>query len=183
MGSLQGHLLVATPRLPDENFSKTVALLVQHNEQGALGLVLNRPSGETVDQLWQRAGEGTCPSQQHVHLGGPVSGPLMAIHTAEHLGELKIMPGIFFSADRDHLDALVRQQDHQYRLFLGHSGWGAGQLEGELEYGAWLTTPATIEYIFHEEENLWEMVARHIGNSLLIEALRIKETPEDPSMN
>jgi len=183
MDSLQGHLLVATPTLADPNFSKTVLLMIQHDEQGALGVVLNRPLNKTVKELWQQVSDDPCPSQKPVNLGGPVSGPLMAVHTDVSLAELEISPGIYFSAQKRNLDQLVRQQAHRFRIFLCHSGWGGGQLEGEMEQGAWMTMPATVQYVFHDGDDLWDKVAKHIGDSMLFSTLKIKHVPDDPSVN
>ncbi|MBN1911799.1 MAG: YqgE/AlgH family protein [Pirellulales bacterium] len=183
MKSLKGQLLVATPHLPDENFFRTVVLMVEHNANGALGVVLNRPASQSVAELWEQVSEEPCTSPQKIHFGGPVSGPLMAVHTDRNLAEMEILPGVFLAAQKGNLDQLVRQEEHPFRVFLGHSGWGGGQLEGELEHGSWLITPATIEYVFFADDNLWETVARHIGDTVLLEALKIDHLPQDPSVN
>ena len=111
MESLEGQLLLASPQLLDPNFVRTVVLLVEHNDMGALGLVINRPTGKTVQELWKQVGESPCESQQPVHLGGPVSGPLMAIHTADGLAEMEVVEGVFFAAKKQNLDELVRRDE------------------------------------------------------------------------
>jgi len=183
MKSLRGHLLVATPRLPDENFFRTVVLMVEHNEHGALGVVLNRPGDQSVQQLWAEVSEVSSTNNRKVNMGGPVSGPLLAIHTSRKLAEIEILSGVYLAAQKHLLDQLVQQERHRYRVFLGHAGWGGGQLESELDQGAWLVTPATKEYVFYEEDDLWETVAKRIGDAVLLESLHIKHIPEDPSMN
>jgi len=183
MKSLQGHFLVASPHLLDPNFTRTVVLLIQHNLDGAFGLVLNRPSSKTIRELWEQVHEPPCENEQRVHLGGPVSGPLMALHTIQDLSEIEVLPGVYFSAEKGHLEELVRGNGAQFKLFVGHSGWGGKQLEGELKQGAWFTAPAKAEYIFLDEEALWKRVAGEIGRGLLHSMLNIKEFPDDPSMN
>jgi len=183
MESLRGHLLVATPQLPDPNFAKSVVLLIQHTQEGALGVVLNRPIGKTVEDLWQQVSDESCSCQEQVYMGGPVSGPLLALHTDKRRAELEIFPGVYLAAQKANLDALVGQQKHRFRVFLGNAGWGEGQLESELEQGAWLTTAATLDYVFYDDEDLWQEVAKHIGNSMLFSTLKIKHRPEDPSVN
>ena len=136
MESLEGQLLLASPQLLDPNFVRTVVLLVEHNDNGALGLVINRPTGTTVQELWKQVGESPCESRQPVHLGGPVSGPIMAIHTVNSLAEMEIVEGVFFAMKKQNLDELVRR-DERFKVFYGQSGWGPGQLEGEIEQGAW----------------------------------------------
>jgi putative transcriptional regulator len=183
MASLQAHLLVASRSLLDPNFVRTVVFILQHTKQGALGVVLNRPVDKTIRQLWEELGTGGCPLEQPVRLGGPVPGPLIAVHTNQFFAEMEIMPGIFFAARKDHLDELVRHIQDPLRVFVGHSGWGPGQLENELAQGAWLTLPATVEYIFHDGADLWETVTRQIGRQTLQSALRLKHIPDDPSVN
>jgi putative transcriptional regulator len=183
MPSYAGHFLVASPHLLDPNFARTVVLLVQHNEEGALGMVINRPVEKTVQDLWREIGGGPCHSTEPVHLGGPVPGPLMAVHRIESLAELEILPGVFFCASKPNLDALVERAGEPLKIFVGHSGWGPGQLDNELSQGAWLTTPATSELIFYDGGDLWNAVTRQIGRRMLQEMLRSKEIPEDPSVN
>ncbi len=183
MESLAGHLLFASTQLGDENFVKTVVLLIQHSEQGALGVVVNRPTCKTIKELWQEVGDARCECEQPVYLGGPVSGPLMSVHTDGSLAEVEILPGLFFAAKKNHLDELVLQRDHAFKLFIGHAAWSPGQLEDEIEAGAWRTTPATTEYVFYEGEGLWEDGSKRMGASMLQSILKIKHVPEDPSMN
>ena len=183
MESLEGHLLIACPQLLDPNFVRTVVLLVQHGHDGAFGLVLNRPLNKTVSQLWEQVQEPPCACQQHINAGGPVSGPLMALHTFEDLSELQVVPGVFFSAEKTHLEELVRRDGGQFKLFVGHSGWGGRQLESELKQGAWRTMPAKAEYIFLDEEAMWPRISGEIGRSLLQDILKLKDLPEDPTVN
>jgi putative transcriptional regulator len=183
MKSLKGCFLVASPHLRDPNFVHTVVLLVHHSEDGAFGVVLNRPTESTIKELWEKVGESPCDSQQRVHLGGPVSGPLMAVHSDASLAEMEIIPGVYFAAQRDHLEQLLQQDEHDFIFFVGHSGWGGGQLENELKEGAWFTAPATAEFVFYSDDDLWRRVTQQIGQSMLTDMLRIKGVPRDPSMN
>jgi len=183
MKSLQGQLLIASPLLLDPNFVKTVVLLIQHSQQGALGVILNRPTSKKVKELWKEVGGAPCKTEEHVCLGGPVSGPLMAVHTNQFFAEMEILPGVFLAAKRQHLDGLVLQQDDPLKVFFGHAGWGPGQLDNEIQAGGWLILPATTEYIFHRGDDLWERVSRQAARATLHSMLKIKHCPEDPSMN
>jgi putative transcriptional regulator len=107
----------------------------------------------------------------------------MAVHTDPALGEMEIIPGVYFAAQRDHLEGLLQQQEHAFRFFVGHSGWGSGQLENELKQGAWLTTPATFDFVFSDDDDLWRKITRHIGQEVLAGILKLKDIPKDPSMN
>lgn len=182
MESLEGHLLIAAPELLDPNFVRSVVLMVQHNEQGALGLILNRPTSKQLQQLWADVGDEPCHSSGPVYLGGPVPGPIMAIHAIPDLAELEVLEGVFFAAKKDHLDKLVLRTDLPCRVFVGHAGWGPGQLESELKLGGWLTAPATMQDVFHDDEDLWERLVKR-GRKPLPEILQITRVPPDPSVN
>jgi putative transcriptional regulator len=183
MKCLQGQLLIASPHLLDPNFIKTVVLLIQHSDQGALGVVLNRPTSKKLKELWKEVGSAPCTSEQRVCLGGPVSGPLMAIHTNQSLAEVEILPGVFFAARREHLDGLVLRPADPLKVFFGHAGWGPGQLDNEVKAGGWLVVPATTEYVFYNGEDLWERASKQAARSSLRSMLKLKHFPEDPSMN
>jgi putative transcriptional regulator len=183
MESLKGYFLVASPHLQDPNFVRTVVLLIHHNEDSAFGVVLNRPTESTIKELWEKVGESPCEVEDPVHLGGPVSGPLMAVHTDASLAEMEIVPGVYFAAQRDHLEGLLQQQGHEFRFFVGHSGWGSGQLENELKEGAWLTTPAVPDFVFCNDDDLWRKVTQHVGQTILTDILKLKYAPKDPSLN
>jgi putative transcriptional regulator len=183
METLEGQLLVASPQLVDPNFARTIVLLIQHNQEGALGVVINRPLTKTVQELWREVGSAPCHSQKPVYLGGPVPGPLMSLHTRRNLAEAEPTPGVFFAAKKVNLDALVMTEEPEYKVFLGHSGWGNGQLENEIRQGAWRTMPATAEYVFSTDDTLWETVFRQMGQSILKAILKVNELPPDATVN
>jgi putative transcriptional regulator len=183
MDSLQGHLLIASPQLLDPNFVKTVVLLIRHTEEGAFGVVINRPTSKTVGELWKDVSEAECDSIEPVYLGGPVSGPLIALHSSESLAEITVLPEVFVAATKEHLDELVRGEGHSFKVLVGNAGWAPGQLEGELEAGGWLTLPATAEYVFYDGEDLWDRACKQSGRSVLESMLDIKHVPDDPSVN
>jgi putative transcriptional regulator len=184
MKSLQGQLLAASPHLPDPNFFRTVVLLVQHHEQGALGLVLNRPSQNTVRDVFQKVSDVVCESEAMVGVGGPISGPLMAVHAVRSCSESDVLPGVYFATQRDHLLRIVRRSDSPFRMFSGYAGWAGGQLESELKVGGWLMIAGTADYIFKTAvDELWKTVTRDISDSIVRSALNIKHSPHDPSAN
>lgn len=183
MESLQGHLLVASPQLADPNFARAIVLLIQHNQEGAFGVVLNHPLDKSIQELWREVGSAPCHTRQPVYLGGPVPGPLVALHTKPSLAEGEPAPGVYFAAKKMHLDQLVLNEEPAYKIFIGHSGWGAGQLESEIHQGAWRSTPATIEHVFSTDDSLWESVFRELGQTLLKSMLHMKDLPPDPTVN
>ncbi len=183
MKSLKGHFLVASPHLADTNFFRSVVLMIQHDDEGAFGVVMNRPTNHTISELWEEDLQASWKLDAPVHLGGPVPGPLIAVHSDISLGELEITAGVYFSAEKDSLVRIVSQPLGPFRLFHGYSGWAPGQLDGELEAGGWLTEPATSEDVFSGYEDLWNRVARRIGLDILSPTLRPDQIPDDPSMN
>lgn len=167
MKYLDGHLLVAAPNLPDENFFRTVVLMVQHNDQGAFGLVLNHPLDVSIREIWQEIADEECECDSLLHLGGPVEGPLMALHTEPELSEIEVIPGVHVASEKDRLNQLVRSNASPLILFSGYSGWGADQLESEIAVGGWLTTPARYEHVFEQSDEMWKAVADEIGRQIL----------------
>ena len=182
MDSLKGHLLIAVPELPDPNFFRSVVLLFQHDELGASGVILNRPSEVTVAQVWEEVSDLDCDCDDFVSIGGPVEGPLIALHASLALAESQVLPGVFVSMGRENLNNIVAQDDHEFRLFSGYSGWGPGQLESELEVGGWLTMSAEYEHVFGSAEELWKQVCEVCGAQIM-QAHFGKHVPQDPSMN
>lgn len=183
MKSLSGNFLVASPQLRDPNFFQTVVLMIQHEPQGALGLVLNRPSEKTVQEVWEMVGKGLCDSEQPVHVGGPVPGPLLALHTHLSEADQEVLPGLFVTAQESVFQELIGQKEQGFRLFSGHAGWGEGQLDEELKTGGWLTTTATVEDVFSDHETLWKRMTSRIGLSILAPGVRPDQIPSDPGMN
>ncbi len=181
--SLRGHLLIASPGLMDPNFHRTVVLLVEHDGEGAFGLVINRPSRRTVAEIWKTIYGESCERPQIVSSGGPVASPLMAllINHNEELGR-PVVPGLSFTADEDDIRRLVEQELVEYRLFVGYAGWGSGQLEGEIEEGSWLTLPAAPEHVTGDLEELWRETMKEIGRDFFA-SMNIAHIPDDASLN
>jgi len=180
MESLRGHLLVAGPGLVDPNFRRTVVLVGEHGEQGAMGVVLNRPSGveleEAVPPLVDLDGVDDV-----VYVGGPVQPQAIVVlgDFAEPeragvlvFGSIGFLPG---EVDPNELGELGRA-----RVFAGYAGWAAGQLEGELEEGSWIVEPALAADVFTDDPGqLWSDVLRRKGGPYGVLALM----PDDPRVN
>ncbi|MBL9124552.1 MAG: YqgE/AlgH family protein, partial [Planctomycetaceae bacterium] len=147
------------------------------------GLVLNRQTPSNLKQVWQEVVEAECARDDLIYLGGPVSGPLMAVHTLPSASDLDVIEGMYFTAGADDLRELAAQAEPRARFFIGHAGWGPGQLEGELEGGSWLTGQATIEAVFSSPDDLWLRMTKQLVGSSLITALNIKHVPPNPNLN
>ena len=183
MGSLAGHLLVAAAKLNDPNFARTVVLLVEHDRGGALGLVLNRPGAERLDSIWDEEAHGPCPSDLAVMNGGPLEGPLLALHGVQAMTERDIVPGVFLAMRKKLVIKLVRDEHAPLLVFAGYSGWGAGQLESEVAAGDWGIAPATSDLVFGDRHSLWQRATTIVADANLAAALRIKHRPAKPWHN
>lgn len=165
--------IAAMPQLDDPNFRRTVVLLLRHDEEGALGLVINRPVPLSVGELCRSqeiAYQG--PDELPVFGGGPVQGEshLLVLHGDTPLhpegseDEVEIAPGVFLVTAREGLETLARRGSPRLRCFLGYSGWGAGQLERELAEGTWVPLDASDEFVFASDpERVWEQALRRGG--------------------
>ena len=178
--SLTGELLIAVPDLMDPNFNQSVVLVIQHDHEGASGLVLNRASNTKIGELFTDVAE--VPSSDHcLHVGGPVDGPLMAIHGCVSLAEKDVLENVYFSMKRENLIAIVSQTLRPFRLFCGYSGWGPNQLDYELSVGGWLVVPATADLVLGDAENLWNSVSDKIGLDIIFS--KPVAQPIDPNLN
>ena len=179
MENLMGSLLVANGTLMDPNFRRTVVVITEHNEEGAMGLVLNRPAPVTVEEA-APALAGLVPAGTPICFGGPVQ-PEAAIVLAdfEALGlENRIVIGSIGMLSE--LDSGTSDAIRRARVFAGYAGWGPGQLEAEIEESAWIIEDALPGDIFTEQpEKLWSRVLQRKGGDYRLLALM----PLDPSSN
>ena len=183
--NLQGHLLIATPDLLDPNFKQTVVLIVQSNNDGAFGVTLNRVSDKRVGDLWESVfpGETLENPTAWIHLGGPVFGPLMMLHTRKELSDQEIFQGLYFTTKKEYVEEIVTQDIRPYKLFLGHSGWGPGQLQREITEGSWFLLPGGHPFVFDQDNDIWQISLRIVGRHQLARILRRNDLPDDPTVN
>jgi putative transcriptional regulator len=183
MESLRGKLLLAAPALKDPNFDRTVVFIAEHSDEGAMGLVLNRPSeapvAEAIPDLDWVAGS----DDASVFVGGPVApngvivlaeweDPSQAVVLVDD--DLGFVPGD--AEDTGALAAAVRRA----RVYAGHAGWGPGQLEDELAADAWIVESPLREELFSDDpEGLWAAVLRRKGREFAL----LSTMPPDPSLN
>jgi putative transcriptional regulator len=167
----------------DLNFAQMVLLMVQHDEQGAMGLILNRELDASVELVWKEISDGPCPSEAKLYRGGPVAGLVSALHGDEDLSQLPIAPGLHFTAAEDHIRALLERDASPLRLFVGYAGWSAGQLESELAEEAWLTIPAKPEDVFSTPEDVWARMVKIIPRANAYPGVPRDIIPIDPSAN
>lgn len=180
MESLRGRLLISSGGLYDPNFRHTVVLIGEHNDEGALGVVLNRALDVTVAEALP-ALSALVPRGTPLYQGGPVqptSPVLLAELARPELADLLIFGSIGFLVGEVPADAepgILRA-----RLFAGYSGWAPGQLEAEMAADSWIVEPAREEDVFTDApELLWSRVLQRKGPAYR----RLSRMPYDPSMN
>lgn len=166
---LRNHFLLSMPSLEDPNFQRTLSLICDHSDHGAMGLVINRPlaltTGEILGHLELEAATAEI-ARQPVHYGGPVEperGFVLHEPVGDWEGTLHVGETLGVTTSRDILEAIARGEGPgKFLLTLGYSGWGAGQLEAELGQNAWLTCPAERDILFDTpaEERLTTAAAR-----------------------
>lgn len=184
MTSLKGHLLLATPRLIEPIFARSVILMLDHSEEGAAGLILNRPTEATLAAISADVFEEPSDWEKAVTLGGPVPGPLVILHKVAELSDQEVIDGVYTTVDTDKVRALVRDQPEPSLAVANYSGWGPGQLEGEIAEGTWFSLPARVNLVFWEGTgDLWKSAVKEYNARTLTSMLHVREVPDDPSVN
>jgi putative transcriptional regulator len=180
--SLRGQLLIAHPALLDPNFRRALVLLSEHSSaEGALGIILNRPLGQTLGEL-RPVFAGSALEGVPVYEGGPVRTEEVILvawraSTGEETGSLRFY---FGTSPEKVAELLAEDAGYQVRAYLGHAGWGGGQLEGELSENAWLLSPVSAECFVHED---WAGIWRELVLRLSPELRFLVDAPDDPSLN
>jgi putative transcriptional regulator len=164
-----GVLLAARDSMEDPNFRNAIVLLCRHGSEGAYGLVLNRPAHMPLREIFEHPPEGES-GVRRVYIGGPVQPTELQIL---QLGEeaapeaMEIAPGVHMGGNWDTLEQILTPDPHSLRLFLGYSGWGTGQLEDEVEAGAWEVWPADLHRLLTGPEEVWtgdpDTLRRYLG--------------------
>ncbi|KOR32101.1 hypothetical protein TI05_09400 [Achromatium sp. WMS3] len=169
--SLTNQFLIAMPGLEDPNFSRTVTYICEHNEQGAMGIIVNRPInirlGEMLDQL-EISSIHTDTRNIPIYLGGPVQTDRgFVIHSGHQTWDstLQIAPEINITTSRDILEAIAQGRGPTYVLIaLGYAGWLSGQIEEEIGTNTWLSSPASANVLFSiPTEQRWQAAAQGLG--------------------
>ncbi len=168
---LQGEFLIAAHQLRDQNFYRTVVLMLEHNEEGAMGLVVNRPSSIAVGAALggKPASKSDVSLDAPVFIGGPVETSALFVlhnHVRPGLQDREVVPGLFLAGSDDSLHAVVNpdadsDQHGCFRVYCGYAGWGSEQLEAEVARGDWLSVPADSGTVLEEDPyGIWEVCTR-----------------------
>ncbi len=186
----RGQLLLAGTDLLDPNFAQTVTLLVEHSDQGTLGLVLNRPLATTVAEAWTASVPGgvPCLHEGALYHGGPCEGPMMVLHNRADRSQIEVMAGLYFTSDAEDVTWLMAHAGEgvpaiNLKCFVGYAGWTGGQLESELERQSWIVTPGSPEAVFDGGEEQWFDLLQEINPTQAAILRKPGLMPPDPSVN
>jgi putative transcriptional regulator len=178
--TLRGHLLVASPGLLDPNFRRAVVLVVAHDEDGAVGIVLNRESETDVSEAVPELAELVDPGGS-ISVGGPVQNEAVIVlaewDEPEEAGSI-VFDDVGLMGAEAQLER-VAAATRRVRVFAGYAGWTAGQLEAELAEPSWIVEEAEAEDVFGDDPDLWGSVLRRKGGAFRL----IATMPDDPSLN
>ena len=217
--SLIGNLLVASSLVDDPVLARAVCLIVHEDENGFIGVMLNRPLTPNPTALMQMVGAaepddsdtdsnvdpgstsvsnrlvGIQPTSTKqtlahaveslgtVHFGGPLSGPVVAIHGSSEFAEAETASGIYVAAQKPNLEGLVREQSGPYRLIVGHIGWEAERLQAELDAGFWHIIPATTDAVFTNDLDMWPRLVRRATASSVASWIGTPDVPAAFQLN
>lgn len=180
--SLKGQLLLDGGKLQGSFFHHTVVLICQHDEEGAFGLVINRPAGDQVGNVLV-ADMPDFIKEQPLFLGGPVQPGVLSFLNSENWNpDADVMANIALGHTVDELIEFGESFSalRKLRVFAGYSGWSAGQLDDEMRRESWLTHPASLELVFHDNpKDLWRLILRQKG----LEYRLLSDSPDDVSLN
>lgn len=177
-----GKILLAEPFMLDPNFKRSAVLLCEHNEEGSVGFIMNKPLNMRIDELIEDFPE----FDSEVFFGGPVQTD--TIHYIHNVGELleesvMVADGVYWGGDFEKLKFLITSElilPHHIRFFVGYSGWSGGQLDDEMIYGSWVLADMDANYLFKSEpQQLWRQVMRNKGDAYTV----IAQLPESVSWN
>lgn len=172
--SFKNHFLIAMPTLEDPNFAQTITYVCEHNDDGAMGIVVNRPNGLSVAQIFEHLDIQPVDDrfdEQQVLRGGPVQterGFVLHRDKREWDSTIEVQDGIYLSTSKEILQAMAEGRGPDNALIaLGYAGWSAGQLDEEMANNAWLSVPASEHILFDIPfEQRWHAAARLLGVDL-----------------
>ena len=181
----KGSLLIANPVLPDPNFSRTVILLCNHDEQGSFGLVINRSTKLKAPDLFLNINILKSYNEK-IYLGGPVSQSVVFFlcRSPSAAGKLdEVCSGVYLGSNLEILESLyssLENPEQDIRFYLGYSGWSGGQLAEEMEQNSWLVQKANEQFIFLDSENLiWPQAVNSLGEKYQY----LTKAPVNPQWN
>jgi putative transcriptional regulator len=184
MQSLKGHFLIATPQLQSPIFARSVILMLDQNEDGALGLILNQQISTTMSDLSGKIFVEDFEWDKPISVGGPVASSLMVLHTEECLADQEIIPGVYITADGARVQEIIEHRPEPSLVVANYSGWGPGQLDHEIRRDSWLTLPATIDHVFWAgNRELWQVLINQVKTRTLADLMGLRLVSLNPGWN
>jgi putative transcriptional regulator len=180
MTSLTGKFLLASKELLDPNFARSAVLIVRHDDEGAFGLIVNRPTPVSVGKALGESIDAALTNTRAIYAGGPCEGPVFVAHADEAIGGESPLPNLFITTDRDAIETLLMANANPLKVFATYSGWSPNQLESELQEGSWLVCDASAAQVFADDQNLWSTLFSRVHLSKYLPPDRI---PDDPTVN
>jgi putative transcriptional regulator len=183
---IKGRLLISEPFLGDPNFERTVVLLCEHNEEGSFGFVLNKNTEVNLKDALAEIDEVDNAEGIRLYLGGPVE--QNTLHFIHRVGEsiegsIRICEGIYWGGNYEQVKLMIQTgilAEADIRFFIGYSGWGVGQLQGEIEEDTWIIADTTSEMVFDTpSDKLWREVLKSMGGKYR----ELANYPTDPRLN
>jgi putative transcriptional regulator len=174
-----GSLLIASPELPDPVFARSVVLVLRHDDQGTIGVMLNRPTNLVPATIFPDLEDGIGSYAGHLYRGGPIA-PTRLLYIVRGLAAAtvngpEVLDKVFLSIDDSSLADMTRLADgtNDLRLYAGHAAWVPGQLQNEINAGGWEILPGTPELVFHDDPgSLWtELEGRGASRGDVVAAL------------
>lgn len=180
--------------MDDPDFGRAVVLLVEHGAEGALGLVLNKPTDVSVARVLPEELTGLVEEKPEeacaLRHGGPCRGPLMVLHRYAPASQIEVLPGLHFATEQELVEAALREgrepavtEGRRLLFFAGYAGWGPGQLEGEIAGGAWALVGGDAERVFGVDVGTWARLTREVSQANFRDSLNPKIVPPDASLN
>lgn len=188
--SLVGKLLVASPRadLPPV-YQRAVILILQDSDEGVFGVVVNRQASPEMLMAWQKLAGPTFAAEKIV-AGGPVVGPVLALHCRADLAEMEVDGGLFVSAQKEVIERLSEmelEQEHDdydcFKIVMGAVSWSGLKLRGEIENGCWFVVDGCADQVFSEPDMMWEGLVRMCGRIAIANLTGIRSFPSSPLLN
>ncbi len=184
--TLEGQLLIASPQMADVRFRRSVVLLLHHDSDGAMGVILNQRLPAGADEYWDALGDAIRVGDHRAKMGGPVHGLITVLHDVKDGRTNDAHGRIYVLQKQEQLGKLVEtlNDDPSIQFFVGHAGWSSGQLESEMAEGSWLSIPASPDLVFrHSDGDMWTLAMRAAGARFYSEVLGIHDPPPDATWN
>ncbi len=203
--SYLGQLLVASSTVTDSMYANGVCLIVHDDGNRVIGVMLNRPleadsaalatifgrtdsdprtssRSQVQTDMGDQGSAQSVPASNHspmarsLHFGGPLSGPIVALHQLEDYAEAETGDGIYVAAQKHHLMDLIQDQDEPCRLIVGHLEWESEELAAEITHGCWHMLPASVKDVFSSADEMWSSVIRRATDTSLAKWIGLPDT-------